>query len=330
MQQQASMVTGIGIDVSSLKLDLAIRFADARYLDASFENNRKGIKSLLSALKRQETAAAAPLVIESTGDYHLQSALMIKENNYLVKVINPIITKKYQKSSIRNAKSDPIDARRLSDIATLEQSLSDFSANTDEIAKKKLATQLAFLDKTVQQISMSMKRFEETSAILGLKTDLRPLKQAVVKIKAQRKIIIERLMQSLPKKAQYLAKNMCGISEEKLAVLLALIGNKQFENRDQLVAYTGLDPALRKSGKWVGRQKLSKRGNGYLRLILYQMAWGLKQHNPNFKQYFNGLRTINKKHYTTAMIATARKFLRFLFVYYFQGTKELNLSTLNV
>lgn len=329
--QQATTVNGIGIDVSSEKLDLAVRFSDAHYLEASFENNRKGILSLLSVLKRQETAATVPLVIESTGDFHLLSALMIKESDYLVKVINPVITKKYQKGSVRNAKSDPIDARRLADIAFLEQNLPDFKADLDDIIARKLVSQLAFLQKTAQQMTMSLKRFEETtSKVLGVKIDLRPMKQALLKVKAQQQIIKGMLEERMPEKARFIAKNMRGISQEKLAVLLAVIGDRQFDNADQLVAYIGLDPALRKSGKWQGRQKLSKRGNAYARLILFLMAWGLKQNNPKFKEYFDRLRTTKNKHYTTAMVATARKFLRFLFVYYFQGTKELDLSTLNV
>lgn len=318
---QQTKVAGIGIDVSGAKLDLAIRFSTMDYLDDSFENNAGGVKSLLSTLKRQETAKAVPIVIESTGNCHIQSALMIKQDDYSVKVINPILTKKYQKSSVRNAKTDKIDARRLADIACMESNLPDFTGDTDCMASKKSASYLAHLEKMKQRLSSSLKQFEQTSKTLGVKTNLKPIKQAIKKIEEQMEIIIETLKRNMPEKAKAIAIKTKGVSEERMAALISLIGDKQFANRDQLVAYVGLDVALRQSGSWRGKQKLSKRGNSYARKILYQMAWGLKQYNPEYKRYYKRLRTEKKKHYNTAMVATARKFLRFLFAYYFQGAE---------
>jgi transposase len=315
--QSQSTVAGIGIDVSGAKLDLAVRFADLSYLDDSFSNDDKGIKSLMSVLKRQETAKAAPLVIESTGNCHLQSALMIKRANYSVKLINPVLTKKFQKGSIRNAKSDAIDARRLADIACLEPNLPDFSGNLDSMAAKKATSLLAHLEKSKQQLCSSLKQFEQSAKLLKIAIDLKPTKRAIQNIEKQMAMVHHALAQKLPAAAREIVNATKGLSEKQMAVLLALVGDKQFSNRDQLVAYVGLDIALRRSGSWCGKQKLSKRGNGYARKILYQIAWGLKQHNEQFRTYFDRLRHGKKKHYNTAMVATARKFLRFMFACYF-------------
>lgn len=320
MQQECVKVAGIGIDVSGAKLDLAIRFTDNRYLDSSHDNNAKGIKSLLSVLKRQETARTVPLVIESTGNCHLQSALMIKQRNYSVKVINPLLTKKFQKSSIRNAKTDKIDARRLADIALIEPNLPDFIGNIDDMANKKLTSYLGHLEKARQRMSSSLKQLEQTVKLLKISIDLKPTKKAIGKIEEQMDAIVESLKESLPEKAKEIVRTTKGISEKQMATLLAAIGNKQFENRDKLVAYVGLDIALRQSGGWRGKQKLSKRGEGYVRKVLYQIAWSLKQNNAEYRIYFNRIKNENKKHYNTAMVATARKFLRFMYAYYFQGT----------
>lgn len=320
--KKSETVTGIGIDVSGAKLDLAIRKADSQYLDGSFDNNTKGIKSLMSVLKRQEAAKAAPLVIESTGNCHLQSALMIKRGDYSVKVINPVLTRKYQKSSIRNAKTDKIDARRLADIALIEPNLPDFTGNISNIADKKLASYLAHLEKSKQRLCSSLKQFKQTAKLLKITTDLKPIKKAVVQIEEQMAIIAESLKQKLPERAKEIVMATKGISEKQMAILLALIGDKRFEKRSKLIAYVGLDIALRQSGGWRGKQKLSKRGNGYARKILYQIAWGLKQNNEEYRNYFNRLKNENNKHYNTAMVATARKFLRFMYVYYFQRADQ--------
>jgi len=315
--QTSTTVAGIGIDVSGAKLDLAIRFSDLSYADSSYENNAKGIRSILSVLKREETAKAAPLVIESTGNCHLQSAIMIKQRDYAVKVINPVLTRKFQKSSIRNAKSDKIDARRLADIACIEPKLPDFSCNINDIAAKKITSYLSHLEKVRQQMSSSLRQLERTDKLLKMNIDLKPINRAIKKIEEQMAVLAETLKTDLPETAKKIVNETKGISEKQMAIFLAIVGKRHFATRDQLVAYVGLDIALRQSGGWRGKQKLSKRGNGYARKILYQIAWSLKQNNEHYKSYFNRLKNDNKKHYNTAMVATARKFLRFMHAHYF-------------
>lgn len=313
---------GIGIDVSKCKLDLAVKLSDLSYLESSFTNDRKGISALCSFLKQQEATCAAPLVIESTGDYHLQSALMIKQRDFNVKLLNPIITRKYQSCSIRNAKNDKIDARRLADIGLLEQAIPDFTGNIDLIKARKLASFLASLEKTKQQLSASLKRFEETAKIIGLRHSCSPTDKALKEIDKEISQINQELTNLLPPKVARLADQTVGLSPKKLAVIYALIGDKEFATDDQLAAFLGMDVAVRQSGRWVGQGRLSKRGNAYARKILYQIAWGLKTHNEIFRDYYWRMRA-RGKHYTTTLMAVARKFLRYYFAYCIKGTVKL-------
>ncbi len=111
-----------------------------------------------------------------------------------------------------------------------------------------------------------------------------------------------------------------GVSETQAAVLLGLVGQASFSHRDQLVAYVGLDIMPRQSGLWQGRGKLSKRGNAYGRKVLYQIAWSLKTHNDTYREYYERLYRTDGKHYTTCLMAVARKFLRFFYAYYWKGS----------
>src|SRR5262249_1044647 len=95
--------------------------------------------------------------------------------------------------------------------------------------------------------------------------------------------------------------------------------DKSFVDRDQLVAFVGLDVRVRQSGKWQGKQVISKRGNGYLRKILFQIGWGLYMHNDMYRGVYDRMRERGKNH-KTSIIAVARKFLRFLFAYYWKKT----------
>lgn len=315
---QDRIAAGIGIDVSKDKLDLAVRFNDQNYQVTSFTNDAKGARSICGFLKRQEAAEAAPVVIESTGDYHLRSALIIKQGDYQVKVINPILTKKYQKSSVRNAKTDKIDAKRLADIAVLESGLPDFKANIAHIQSRKLASLLKQLEKSKQQLSMSIKRFQETANAISLKHPTKHFKRAITELEKQIKETKQELSGRLPEKQKLFADSTKGLSREKLAVINALVGDKIFQNADQLTAFFGLDVAIRKSGQWTGKSKLSKRGNAYARKMLYQIAWGMKTHNDIFRECYD-LHRKNNRHYNEVLVILARKFLRYYFKYSYQS-----------
>jgi len=58
-----------------------------------------------------------------------------------------------------------------------------------------------------------------------------------------------------------------------VAVLLAELGAvTRILRLDQVVAYAGMDIAIKQSGKWRGQAKLSKRGSGLVRRMLSMAA----------------------------------------------------------
>lgn len=316
-------VLSVGIDVSKLKLDVALIFEDQSSVAKVFDNDSKGIKSLMTFLKKQETTKAVPCVIESTGNYHIQSTLMITQAGFSVKLINPLITKKYQKSSVRNAKSDPIDAKRLAQIGILEPELPVFNTNIDIVRSKKLISYLNSLEKTKQQLKRSMNQLKETEKYLGKLISLNHINKVIVEIESQIKLLKDAICNTAPKEAKELALACKGLSVEKASIIFCMLCDKDFSTRDQLVAFVGYDIASRKSGKWQGKEKLSKRGEPIIRKILFQIAWGLKQHNPIFKEYYDRLKK-EGKHYTATLVAVARKFLKFLFAFYWKKTIIFN------
>ena len=82
---------------------------------------------------------------------------------------------------------------------------------------------------------------------------------------------IERLLDSDPKARSVLALSELG--PMTVAVLRAELGDlDRFARMDQVVAYVGLDLQVKQSGKWKGQTKLSKRGSGHVRRILYLAA----------------------------------------------------------
>jgi transposase len=312
-----SFVVSVGLDISKDKIDVCCLHQDGSNRSLVSTNTTKGITSMIKSLKKQETAATVPCIIESTGDYHLLSACMIADAGLTVNVINPLITKKYQRSSIRNAKTDSVDAKRLAEIGLLEKGLPIFTFDKERLTIKKFIATIAKLETMIQQLHTHVAGAKRTAKMLGLAIDLRETNKAILCLQKQIDNFRRHITAAAPKEVITMAEETKGLSKDALAIVFGIMGDKSFTNRDQLTAYAGLDVAVRQSGLWHGKQRISKRGNPYLRKVLFQIAWGLKQHNEKFKLYYQSLR-LRKKHYLTCLIAIARKFLRFLFAFYWK------------
>ena len=311
----------VGIDIAKEKFDVAFLGKDLSSDMRSFKNNKRGIGRFISVLDKQGTDESVPCVIESTGMYHLPVALMVTNAGYRVNCINPIITKKYQQSSIRNAKTDEIDALRLATIGVEQKNLSVFRADFKAIEAKKIVSYVGKLQKLKQQLKASTRAMRDMKAITGLDVDLEYIEDSIKLLQKQVNLLTKEIIERTPQSILKLGE-MKGVSEETVSLLFALIGDKEFVSRDALVAFLGLDVMPRQSGKWKGRGKLSKRGNGFGRKLLYQIAWGLKQHHPDYRKRFIELR-LSGKPYRTSLIILARKFLRMLYGYHFRIDKSL-------
>ena len=95
-----------------------------------------------------------------------------------------------------------------------------------------------------------------------------------------------------------------------MAVLRAELGDvTRFSRTDQAIAYGGLDVEIKESGLWKGKAKLSKRGSGLLRRVLYLAALrSIHTEGSAFGAYYRRLveRGLKKG---SALMAVMRKML---------------------
>jgi transposase len=309
-----------GIDVSKAKLDIHLLLADKEGVRFTVPNTPEGIRKIGAAFQKYGVTESVPVIIESTGDCHLLLCLLLAREGFAVRLINPLITKKYQHSSIRGGKTDKIDARRLAQIGIMEDEkhLPLFAETAASVSRKKLLSLLKKLQETKQQLSRSAGQWQATAKTLAPfgfpQTEIPEMQQALkaiaAAIRSLEALISDRAAAALPAVTE-LAK-LKGISLTQAAIMLTGLEGKTFANRDQLAAFTGIDVRPRESGKWQGQRKLTKRGNAFLRKTLFQIGWSLKMHNEEYRKYYEKLRA-RGIHYYGAIIATARKFLRFLF-----------------
>ncbi len=118
----------------------------------------------------------------------------------------------------------------------------------------------------------------------------------------------------------HLLKTVPGIGKHTAASILAEIEDiSLFPSVIQLVAYAGLDPSVCQSGQFEGdRNKISKRGSGYLRKALYQAASAAVHVtkkgpvNPILYTYYSNKIAAGKKK-MVALLATANKLLRIIY-----------------
>lgn len=318
-------IQSVGIDIAKHKFDVAIVRKDNTSVLNTYPNDSVGINHFVKELTKQGTDKSVPCIVESTGMYHFPVAIMVSNAGFRVNCINPLITKKHQRSSIRNAKTDPIDALRLANIGITESNLHVFKPEIRHIEARKLASYIGKLHSLKRQLKASTKAVLDMYTITGLSVDLSSIDKALREIDEQIKMFQKEIISRAPKEAHEVSSKTKGVSTENASILFSMIGDKDFQTRDSLVAFVGLDVMPRESGTWRGKGRLSKRGNSYLRKVLFQMAWGLKKYNEEYKKRYEELRK-NGKDYRTTLIILARKFLRMIYGMYFKQ----RLSTENI
>ncbi len=135
----------LGIDVAKHKIQVALCGAHGRIcFQQSLPVTAAGARALLALVRRQVAAPEQLLVlIEATGVLHLHWAAALTRAGYTVLVLNPLMARRlyHLKNSIRDNKTDPIDARGLCTIgAQHAQQLHKyrFAPNAAQLALQRL------------------------------------------------------------------------------------------------------------------------------------------------------------------------------------------------
>lgn len=307
----------VGIDVAMETLAVCFRYTGENKF-SEIKNSKTEIKRLAEQLNKDNFKGK--IVMESTGRHHLQTALTLSENTLDVRVINPLISKKYSNSSIRKIKTDKRDSQMLAEIAVKEEKLPErFNLGKNEIVIKKKVSLIAFLDKEIQKMNASMNEYIRNADELDLKLSKidKQIKRTIDLLKKQKEKLeeeVEKMINDSGCNSDEINKysSIPGVSPYTASVSSLFFSGDYNLSPKQWIAFAGMDVSVRESGKWRGKGKLTKRGNGYLRKKLFQAAWGAKMHDDDFKKYYNHLRS-NGKSYVEALTIIARKIIVIMF-----------------
>lgn len=303
---------GVGIDVSKDTLDTTILFETGEKFNSLFVNTKEGIREIQNFLQENSIQAKDQIVIESTGDFHLLVSHTLGKI-FNVQIINPILSNRMIVKNIRKLKSDKSDSLILAQMA-LNQTFNEHLFNCNELKKRKIIAQIDNLEKHKAALVLSLKnsrkvfesfQFDFTS-FSDIKNAIDSLTKAIKNLHLELNTLVQghRYIQDLAAQK--------GISKDSANIIIAIIEDRKFKNKQSLVAYSGLDVSVKQSGKWRGKCRISKRGNGFLRKYLVQIAWGLIMHNEKFQKYAKQFKEKGRK-YREIQVIVARKFLHMLY-----------------
>lgn len=301
----------IGIDVSKDKLDYSI-YNGSSYSNGYIENEIRTIKLFLG---KQKTHKDLHVIMEATGTYHLKLVSCLQGKRINFSVVNPLIIKRYSGSKMLRAKTDSVDARLIS-IYGYEQNPPLFRPRSKH--QVKLISLLKAIEDLVQNKNSIENRLE---ALFQSPDDVRIIENTfkqVIRILEQKITKLEQealeIATTCYKDAFRRLLSIKSVGEKTALVILAFFGCfEEFESSKQVVSYIGSNPAPHESGRSVlGRGRISKKGNAYLRKQLFMTSLSAIQHNRACKELYHRLRANGKEH-KVARIATMNKLVRQIF-----------------
>ncbi|MCP1496802.1 transposase [Pseudomonas migulae] len=290
----------VGVDVA--KDEIVVYRSDLEQV-LIVSNERSTLKKWLKALP-----ANSAIALEATNTYHLDTTEMAHEMGHDVYVIDGSRLNRYREGIGIRAKTDALDAALLARYLSKESDkLRIWSPPPKAYTQlKSLLRRRAELVRHRVAIKQSWK--DEPLLEEALADYLACLEQIEKNIqKVLKSIVSEADMDAQVKRCQ--AVEGVGVLTATAAVTAFMRGD--FSDSDGYIAFLGMDPRVRQSGKKDQKRYLSKRGDSEFRRLFHNSAMAASR-SPAWKPYYQSYLARGMKG-TQAMVILARKLARVLF-----------------
>lgn len=288
-----------GVDVA--KDAVVVACAAQSFPVHSIANQRTPLLAWLKSLP-----AGSRIGLESTGCYHELLADLAHAQGFTVFVLNPKDTRHYAKAMGSRSKTDRVDAELIARLIAQEHArLRPYTPPTaDQRRLERLLKRRAKLTGIKGALRMTMLNLDGFAAELG--AVMRKLDALIARIDAACSVITARSPQYA--ETQQRLQTIVGVGPLVGTALTNTLERIPFRNADALIAFIGYDPRANDSGHKAGRRRLSKRGPGELRRLLFNAAMSAvktKTWKPIYEHYrARGWST------TAALVIIARKIAR--------------------
>jgi transposase len=289
----------VGIDVSKETLDIAAVDAKGQpvlSIPARVANSLGGIQDLLKALKQPTQTV---VLYEATGVYGKKLSRTLPGHVGLVCEMNPKILKN-AKLTMSQTKTDPVDARRIAGIArhlylSEPQVLTRFAINQD--SDPELAIWISEYRRLYKAIARLQQQIDGVKQLPGQAAQqvLERMSNELDQLRTSQKQVEHTIRELAHSQEVQWVHSIKGIGMVTAATIINRIGSIQrFASADQLKAYLGIYPCIRRSGKYKGFVKLATHGDRLIRHQLFNCAKAAARFNPACRETYN--RLIEKGH----------------------------------
>lgn len=285
------MKNTLGIDVSKLKLDLALH-AEGKRRYKVFKNQSQDFPKILEWIQNTEKLH---ICLEATGTYGEAIALFLCKHGYQVSLVNPARVKAFAACQLSRQKTDKVDAHLIAQFC-LSQNPEVWKAPSAELrALKSLVRHLESLNRQRTRLLNRMQSGETNSFVMD------SLNKQLDFIEEEIRLLEAKLQEHTSSAAELsesvsLLESIPGIGKRTAWSLLAEIPDLNvLSSARQLAAYSGLTPRHHVSGSSIhGKSRISKLGNARLRHCLYMPALVAMRCNPILKSLSDRLRASGK------------------------------------
>jgi transposase len=296
----------IGIDISKSTLDVY----DGKK-SYKFENNETGFKKTIALLRDVQNVI---FIFEPTGVYSYAITEFCSTKSIPVVMVGPKESRDYARSIKARSKTDKIDAK------VLYKYKSQIEPNMVKVPViNKQAIKVQEMLNVYEGIQSSKQRFKnQIESISDSNKDLlRTVNKIITTLDKEAMKVFNKiellLLNDKDIRSSYDALLTIPAVGQKSALYLAIFFLKYpLANAKEITALTGLDPVMRDSGLYRGKQRISKQGGQQLRDLLYLPTLCAIQHNDRIKIFYTRL-TSNAKTKKLAVIAAMRKLVLMAF-----------------
>ncbi|MEO7576692.1 MAG: IS110 family transposase, partial [Massilia sp.] len=278
----------VGIDVSKLKLDIAL-LCNGKVKSKVLDNSPAGHRDLLEWLaKSKADMATMHICMEATGVYYEALALALHEAGLKVSVVNPSCIKGFGRSeNIRN-KNDAIDAGLIARYCAAMRPELWTPPPLEQRQLRAWSTRVLALKDIRQQEENRM----EAHMVSGMEdvaahvtTHVKWLNDEIKKLEKEIDDHIDR-HPGLKHDAQLIG-SIPGIGATTVARILGQLGDiRRFKNAKALAAFLGVTPRHNTSGTSLkGRAVICRAGSTSLRAALFMPSMVARRHNPILNKF---------------------------------------------
>jgi len=296
----------IGIDISKATLDVY----DGKK-SYKFENSETGFKEIVSLAKDIKNTI---LIFEPTGVYSYAITEFCSKKSIGIVMVGPKESRDFARSLRVRSKTDKIDAKIL---YKYQSHIEPCMVKVPVVNHQGIKVQeMLNVYENIQSSKQSFKnQIESTSK--SDKDLLRILNRIIKDLDSEALKLFNKIELLLLKEKEIKVKydailTIPSIGQKSALYLTAFFLKYPMANAKEITALVGLDPVIRDSGTFKGKQRISKQGGQQLRNLLFLPTLCAMQHNDRIKAFYERL-TSHAKTKKVAVIAAMRKLILMAF-----------------